>query len=118
MDNVVQSAAITATSVAGRPPSSPRAAASIVFACMSLFLWHIYGQVHWATQNRLFGRIKEQLAFADTELVLAFFGMAGLAVIWCIWSWLTESRFSALIATVFTFIAVALVTTMSMHVMP
>ena len=89
-----------------------------MFACASLFLWHIYGQVHWATHARLFGNIKEQLAFADSELVLAYFLMVGLAIIWCIWSWLTESRFSAIIATVFTFIAVALVTTMSMHIMP
>ena len=100
---------------ASRPRSSPRAAASIVFACLSLFLWRIYGQVHWARQNPLSGRIKEQLAFVDNELVLAFFILAGLAAIWCIWSWLTESRVAAAIATVFTLIAVALVTTMSAH---
>ena len=89
-----------------------------MFACASLFLWHIYGQVHWATQTRIAGRIKEQLAFADSELVLAYFMMVGLAIIWCIWSWLSESRFSAIIATLFTFIAVALVTTMSTHITP
>ena len=98
-----------------RPRSSPRAAASIVFACVSLFLWRIYGQVHFVAQSRLFGNVKEQLSYVDRELVLAYFILAGLATIWCIWSWLTESRVAAVMATVFTFIAVALVTTMSTH---
>jgi len=98
-----------------RPPASPRAAASIVFACVSLFLWRMYGQVHSVLEARLFGNVKEQLFYVDRELVLAYFILAGLAAIWCIWSWFTESRVAAIIATVFTFIAVALVTTMSTH---
>ena len=89
-----------------RPSASPRAAASIVFACVALFLWRIYGQVHWVTQGRVFGNVKEQLAFVDRELVLAYFILAGMAAIWCIWSWLTESRIGAVVATVFTLIAV------------
>jgi hypothetical protein len=101
-----------------RSRSSPRAAASIVFACASLFLWQIYGQVHWAAQNRMAMNLRQQLLFADKELVLAYFIFAGLAAFWCIWSWLTESRLPAAVATIFTMVAVGLVTTMSAYVSP
>lgn len=100
----------------GRP--SPRAAASIVFACFSLFTWRIYGHVHWLVQQRISARAGEPLAFADRELVIAYLTLAGLAVIWCIWSWMTESRLAAIIATVFTALAVAVVSTIQTHVSP
>jgi len=101
-----------------KPKSSPRAAASIVFACFSLFTWRIYGHVHWLVQQRISARAGEPLAFADRELVIAYLTLAGLAIIWCIWSWLTESRLAAIIATVFAALAVAVVSTMSTHVSP
>src|ERR1043165_6157500 len=81
---------------------SPRAAASIVFGCLALFLWWIYGNVHLILQNRMAGSSRHQLLFVDTELTLAYFALAGLATLWCFWSWMTESRTSAAVATVFT----------------
>lgn len=100
------------------PASSPRAAASIVFACVSLYLWRIYGEVHWAAQNRMGINLKEQLTFTEKELVLGYFILAGLAVIWCLWSWLKESRVAAAVATLFTLIAVGVVTTMATYASP
>ena len=101
-----------------KPRPSPRAAASIVFACFSLFMWRIYGHVHWLVQQRISARAGEPLTFADRELVIAYLTLAGLAVIWCIWSWMTESRLAAIIATVFTTLAVAVVSTVSLYVSP
>jgi len=98
---------------------SPRAAASIVFACFSLFMWRIYGHVHWLVQDRMAALAGgEPLAFADRELVIAYLTLAGLAAIWCIWSWMTESRLAAIIATIFTALAVGVVSTMGTHVSP
>jgi hypothetical protein len=98
--------------------SSPRAAASIVFACFSLFMWRIYGHVHWVVQKRPGPRPPEPLVFADIELVIAYLTLATLAVLWCVWSWMTESRLAAIIATLFTALAVAVVSTMSTHISP
>src|SRR5687768_6114701 len=86
--------------------SSPRAAASIVFACVSLYLWRIYGQVHALTDRRIAMNLREHLSLAEKELVLAYFILVGFAAIWCCWSWITESRLAAALATVFTAIAV------------
>jgi hypothetical protein len=99
-----------------RSAASPRAAASIVFACLALFLWWIYGTVHLILQNRMAGSSRHQLLFVHTELTLAYFALAGLATLWCFWSWMTESRTSAVVATLFTLIAVAVVTTMGTYV--
>ena len=62
--------------------------------------------------------LKERLMFTEKELILGYFVLAGLAAIWCLWSWLTESRLAAVIATIFTLIAVGVVTTMSMYSSP
>jgi hypothetical protein len=103
---------------AGKPRSSPRAAASIVFACVSLYLWRIYGEVHWAAQSRMGINLQERLSLTEKELMLGYFMLAGLAAIWCLWSWLKESRLAAAIATLFTLIAVAVVTTMQTYSSP
>jgi hypothetical protein len=89
-----------------------------VFACFALFTWRIYGHVHWVVQSRVGGRLGEPLLFADRELVIAYLALAALAVIWCIWSWMTESRLGAIVATIFTAIAVAVVSTVSTYVSP
>ena len=81
-------------------------------------MWRIYGHVHWVVQSRVGARAGEPLTFADRELVIAYLTLAGLAVIWCIWSWMTESRLAAIIATVFTTLAVAVVSTVSLYVSP
>src|ERR1051325_10470643 len=96
--------------------ASPRAAASIVFGCLALFLWWIYGNVHLILKNRMAGSSKTQLLFVDQELALAYLVLAGLGALWCFWSWVTESRIAAVVATVFTVIAVAVVTTMGSYV--
>ena len=107
-----------ANAQSGKSRSSPRAAASIVFAAASLYLWYIYGQFHALTDRRIAMHLREKLLLAEKELVMAYFILAGLAAIWCCWSWFTETRLAAIIATVFAFIAVALVTTMFQHITP
>ena len=102
----------------GKSASSPRAAASIVFAGASLYLWYIYGQVHALTSRRIAMHLHEKLSLAEKELACAYFILAGLAALWCLWSWLTEKRLAAAVATVFTLIAVALVTTMFQYITP
>ena len=92
--------------------SSPRAAASILFSCLALFLWRVYGEVHLVAQKRLALSLKEQISSADQELVLACIVVAGLGAIWCSWSWLRESRLAAAVATLFTLIAVVMVSVM------
>src|ERR1051325_9510180 len=87
---------------AAKSGASPRAAASIVFGCLALILWWIYGNVHLILQNRMAGSSRQQLLFVDTELMLAYFALTGLATLWCFWSWMTESRTAAAVATVFT----------------
>src|SRR5262245_1545324 len=99
--------------------SSPRAASGIVFACFSLFMWRIYGHVHWIIEHGLRARATaEPLILADKELIAAYLSLAALAVIWSIWSWMTESRLAATISLIFTALAVAVVSTMWIHTSP
>ena len=98
--------------------SSPRAAASVVFAAASLYLWYIYGQVHALTDRRIAMHFREKLVLAEKELAMAYFILAALAAVWCCWSWFTETRRAAAVATVFTFLAVGLVTTMFQFITP
>jgi hypothetical protein len=62
--------------------------------------------------------LKERLSLTEKELMLGYFTLAALAAIWCLWSWMKESRFAAGIATGFTLIAVAVVTTMQTYSSP
>jgi len=99
-------------------PNSPRAASAIVFACFSMFMWRIYGRVHWMLERGPRFRVGEPLFYADRELVVAYLTLALLSVLWTIWSWMTESRLAAIICSIFSISAVAVVSTMSTHMSP
>ena len=94
-------------------PSKPlfpaRATASIVFACFSLFVWRAYGHLHWVVLGRLRSvvadPVREQLGYPESDLAIAYRGLAFAALVWCIWSWRTESPIPAAIATLFTGLA-------------
>lgn len=62
--------------------------------------------------------LREKLSLAERELAIAYFILAGLAAVWCFWSWFTETRRAAVVATVFTMAAVGLVTTMFQYITP
>jgi hypothetical protein len=82
-------------------------------------MWRIYGHVHWLIERGGRGRAAaEPLALADRELIVAYLSLAALAVIWSIWSWMTESRLAATISLIFTALAVAGVSTLWLHTSP
>ena len=87
-----------------------RATASTLFAIFSLYVWRTYGHLHFIVLGRLsefvgIDAVRVQLVLADRELFVAYHGSAVVALIWCIWSWRTESRVAAAIATLFTGLA-------------
>jgi hypothetical protein len=89
-----------------------RAIASVLFACCSLFLFRVYGQVHWLParfskdEEQIFHRMLSQVAPIRDELDIGYRGLAGIALFWCIWPWRSEPRSAAMVATVFSAIAV------------
>jgi hypothetical protein len=95
-----------------------KAAASIVFACASIFLVRAHGFVHWRILSRHYGEIPEsvrpELFATMSRLVMVAQCLAVAALVWCIWSWRTESRFAAALSTTFTIVAVFLALAMVM----
>lgn len=91
----------------------PRAMASVVFACFSLFLFRTYNHAHWIPSRyvspeskELFRRVLADVGPVRDQLQVAYFLLAGAALFWCIWSWCTEPRVASVVATVFTAVAV------------
>src|SRR5262245_17549547 len=91
----------------------PRAMASVVFACLSLFLFRNYGQVHWIPSRystpetkELFHRVLADVGPIRDQVDIAYRLLAAAALFWCIWSWTSEPRLASVIATVFTALAV------------
>jgi len=88
-----------------------RAIASVVFACFSLWVFRVYGQVHWLPArfskegDEMFRRILSQVGPIRDQLDLGYRVLAAAALVWCIWSWRTEQRLPAMIATVFAGLA-------------
>jgi hypothetical protein len=87
--------------------------ASVVFACMSLFLFRTYGQAHWipsryvaADGKELFHRVLTDVGPIRDQVDLAYRALAAAALFWCIWAWTSEPRLASIIATVFTALAV------------
>src|SRR5207253_9997687 len=78
----------------------PRAIASVVFACLSLFLFRTYGQVHWISSHysthsdskELFHRVLADVGPIRDQVDIAYRLLAAAAVFWCIWSWCSEPR--------------------------
>ena len=96
---------------ATKRPIPGRAIASVVFACFSLFLFRVYGQVHWLPTRfsedgkDMFHRMLTQVGPIREELGIGYRALAVAALVWCIWSWRTEPRIAALVATLFTAVA-------------
>jgi len=92
-----------------------RAIASVLFACASLFIFRSYGQLHWLPKRvakasgdlngDLFRQVLFQVGPIRDQLDVAYRVLAVVALIWCIWSWRTEQRTAAVIATVFAALA-------------
>lgn len=89
-----------------------RAVASIVFACFSLLLWRSYFHLHYTVLGRLREHIidptREQLAYTQADLAIAYRGLAIAALVWCVLSWRSEARAAAVVSSLFTGLAVAI----------
>ena len=96
---------------ATKRPVPGRAIASVVFACFSLFICRVYGQVHWLPSrflkdNRdIFKQMLTEVGPIRDQLDIGYRALAVAALIWCIWSWRTEHRIAALVATAFAALA-------------
>jgi hypothetical protein len=90
-----------------RQPMPARAIASVLFACCSLFVFQVYGQVHWLPTRfskdgeEIFHRMLTQVGPIRDQLDIGYRVLAVIALVWCIWSWRTEARMAAIFATVF-----------------
>jgi hypothetical protein len=89
-----------------------RAIASVVFACFSLWMFRVYGEVHWLPMrfsrdgDEMFHRILSQVGPIRDQLDIGYRVLALAALVWCVWSWRTEHRMAAVVATVFAALAV------------
>lgn len=97
--------------ITGKSPIPGRAIASALFACFSLWVFRVYGQVHWLPSRfskdgeEMFHRVLSQVGPIRDQLDLGYRVLAAAALVWCIWSWRTEQRVAALVATVFAALA-------------
>ena len=97
---------------ATKRPIPGRAIASVVFACSSLWMCRVYGQVHWLPTRfskdgeDIFHRMLSQVGPIRDQLDIGYRVLAAAALVWCIWSWRTEQRVAAVTATVFAALAV------------
>src|ERR1043166_25215 len=88
-----------------------RAIASVLFACCSLFLFGIYSQVHWLPTHfsrdgkEIFHHVLSEVGPIRDRLDIGYRVAAGISLAWCIWSWRTEGRVPATIATAFAALA-------------
>ena len=96
---------------ATKPQIPARAIASILFACCSLFLFLVYGRVHWLPTHfskdgeDIFHRMLSEVSPIISQLDVGYRVVAVISLVWCIWAWRTEPRAAALVATVFTALA-------------
>jgi hypothetical protein len=94
-----------------KAPLPARAITSVMLACLSLFLFRVYGQVHWLPshltkeEDGAFHHVLLLTSPIMSELGILYRVVALLALIWCIWSWRVEPRAASVTATVFSVIA-------------
>lgn len=83
-----------------------KAIASTLFAIASLFLWRVYGDLHWGIlrehYRELPASVRPELFVILSRLEIVYRSLALAAMVWCIWSWRTERRVFAVTATLFT----------------
>ena len=107
----VQAAMYAITDSAVKQPIPARALASILFASCSLFVFRVYGQVHWLPTRfskdgrDIFLRVLSEAGPIRDELDIGYRVLALISLAWCIWSWRTEERPPAIVATVFAALA-------------
>jgi hypothetical protein len=98
--------------VGPKTPIPGRAIASVAFACCSLWIFAMYGRVHWLPKRfsqedrELYRRVVSELGPIRDQMDIGYRVLAALALIWCVWSWQTEGRIAAWAATLFTALAV------------
>jgi hypothetical protein len=74
-------------------------------------MFRIYGQVHWLPTRfsndgeEIFHRMLSAVGPMRDQLDAGYRVLAAAAVVWCIWSWRTEQRAAAVVATVFAALA-------------
>jgi hypothetical protein len=97
--------------ILAKRPIPVRAIASVLLACVSLWVFRIFGQVHWLPSRfsrdgeEMFRRVLSQVGPIRDQLDLGYRVLAGVALVLCIWSWRTEQRVAAMVATVFAALA-------------
>jgi hypothetical protein len=90
-----------------KKPIPARAIASALFACVSVFLWLLVGQVHSVPIDftggdpEVLDRVVKRIIPIYQALNITYRSLAVLSLVWCIWSWRTEWWFAALTSTVF-----------------
>ena len=93
-------------------PTPARALASVLFAWCSLYALHIYGQVHSLPTrfsrdgHDAFHRVLSLAGPIRDELEVGYRVLAAMSLAWCVWSWRTEAKSPALVATAFASLAV------------
>lgn len=93
-------------------PIPGRAIASVLFACTSLWMLRVYGEVHWLPlrfskdSDEIFHRILSLVGPIRDELDVGYRVLAVAALVWCVWAWRTEQRAAAVVATLFAALAV------------
>ena len=81
-----------------------RAIASVVFGFLSLFTFRIYAQLMWHTSpssDKAADAMGSILGTLETTRRV----LAVVALLWCIWSWRKEWWLPAVLATLFTALA-------------
>ena len=92
-------------------PLPARAIASVVFSCCTLWVFRLYGRVHWLPSRfskdgeEIFHRMLVQVGPIRDELGVGYRVLALAAVVWCVWAWRTEQRVAAAVATLFAALA-------------
>ena len=88
------------------PRNFSKSAATAVFALIVCLLMRAHGILHWKVLSRHYGEIPEsvrpELFAMMSRLVVASHCLFFASLIWCVWSWRTESAAAAVFATVFT----------------
>ena len=82
-----------------------RAIASVVFGCFYILVHRIFVQLEWMPMMSS-GAFSDKLTPYYIPIMVsvqnASRALAVAALVWCIWSWLTERRLPAIVATLFT----------------
>jgi hypothetical protein len=86
-----------------------RAIAGVVFASASVFLWIVYGHLHWRVLRDHYrdipASVRAELFRVLWRIEVIYRLLALAAIISCVWSWKTERTAFAVIASIFAVLA-------------